>query len=596
MGQIRAGKVLGAGILVDLMAASRTSPRKPVSGYQWLVLLASPLLAAVFSLIYGLSPGEYEVGLTRVAWAAGFVILLPPLVYLARTGRKVNPHSLGLFGVLGVLFCLVATYFFFARDYVSFPADTLIWSESEFVSDIHKFQVGYPIFSEPSNNDSFIYPPGAQLLTYGLAHLTLHPNAIPVYRGIQVFFTLLAVWVGLLCCRRISAPGAGLMLYALPPLLFLIATNKLTNPFVQFLHNDALTQLITAIAFWLLLRYIQAPSTAVLAMMAVLPAAGFWVKQSLVIWAGFYCIHLALFDRQRSVKKVVGFGIVSFGLLGLNYGVGLLLWGQPFVYWLFTVLREHGVDPLRSWDHARDVWFYYVILAVGAAALLRRGTSLASPFLISFALLATETYTSGIAYMLNHIGPGCFLAGVWFIAAIPRLWEGKDASWFGAIGRVALVPPTLYFLSVMRLPIPVFSEDIRRYVAEIENEFAGHDPSEVMLDSGSWVYFNGKAVVQDRVAPIGDQAFSAMTDLAATRERFASGHYKKLLFHGFDSPQWWYDGVGLPRSTGLREAVLKGYREVRRIRKVERPAVSPLIIQRVESAYLLGEVTVFERR
>jgi len=563
----------------------------------WLILLLAPVLAAAVCLIYSFSPGQYATGFLRTGVLFGSVIAGPALVYWIRKRRQADPHVLALTGVLSVLLCLVATYCFFLTDYVTYPADSLIWSESEFVSDIHKFQIGYPIFSNPSNNESFIYPPGAQLLTYFLAHLTLHPYSIPVYRAIQVFYTLLAVWIGLLCCRRILASEAGFIRYAMVPLLFLIATNKLTNPFVQFLHNDALTQLLTIVAFWLLLRYIQQPSMLVLTLMAILPAAGFWVKQSFAIWAGFYCIHLALFDRPRSIRKVAVFGLVSFGLLGVNYGAGLLIWGQPFVYWLFTVLKEHGVDPERSWEHARNVWFYYVILAVGATAILRRSNfrDLLSPLLISFTLLAIETYTSGIAYMLNHMGPGCFLAGVWFVAALPKLWKGTDASWVGATGRVLLVPPVLYFLSVMRLPIPVFSDDTRRYVAEIEREFAGHDPSTILLDSGSWVYLNSKAVVKDRVAPIGDQAYSALTDLSDTRKRFETGYYEKLLFHGFNRSQWWYDGTGLPKSTGLRKAVLKGYREVRRIRKAEHPELPPLIIQRVESVFLFDEIAVFER-
>ena len=36
-------------------------------------------------------------------------------------------------------------------------------------------------------------------------------------------------------------------------------------------------------------------------------------------------------------------------------------------------------------------------------------------------LLIVEVYTSGVAWMLNHIGPASLIAGVWFLAGMLRI-------------------------------------------------------------------------------------------------------------------------------------------------------------------------------
>ena len=46
------------------------------------------------------------------------------------------------------------------------------------------------------------------------------------------------------------------------PVLFLVATNTITNPYVYNLHNDALAQLLTVLGFHLLLVYLASPEPA----------------------------------------------------------------------------------------------------------------------------------------------------------------------------------------------------------------------------------------------------------------------------------------------------------------------------------------------
>ena len=70
---------------------------------------------------------------------------------------------------------LAASYFFYASYYIALPADIVIWSESDYVNDILKFRLGYPIFTAQVNNESFTYVPGSQILTYFFARTAGRP-------------------------------------------------------------------------------------------------------------------------------------------------------------------------------------------------------------------------------------------------------------------------------------------------------------------------------------------------------------------------------------------------------------------------------------
>ena len=50
--------------------------------------------------------------------------------------------------------------------------------------------------------------------------------------------------------------------------------------------------------------------------MALIPAAGFLVKQSLAIWAPLYCVYLLFFDSPRSLLRLMAFGVATFASLG----------------------------------------------------------------------------------------------------------------------------------------------------------------------------------------------------------------------------------------------------------------------------------------
>lgn len=565
-----------------------------------LALLSAVPIAFIIQYINLTFSGQPEKVVIIVGILFGGILGVPAGGYVLVKRRQANPGMLGLlvFAVITVL--LVSIYLFWVSGYVRFPADILIWSESDFVNDILKFRVGYPLYSLQINNDSFTYVPGPQLITYFFAWLSGNPTSITVYRMIQVGYTLLATLLAALSGRIIlemSGEQSSFSKWKLwsmiwVPFLFLAATNSITNPFVHDLHDDSLAQLASVFAFYLLLRYIQHREKSVLGLMALFPAASFLIKQSLITWAFMYCFYLAIFDRPLKLKKLLLFAVVSFGLIGVVLIGSYLIWGAPFFYWVFSVLGSHGVSPLRSFQHLLVVWPFYTIGIVGGYILLREKNyfKLLSPWLIWLLIILSETYTSGIAWMTNHIGPGSLIAAIWFVAALPKLWSivtGFQAKVFGFQDwiRSGMVLTIFCFLfsgvGVFRIPLPALSSDAYRYIAQIEQQFAGQPANRVLLDVGSWVYIKDQVIMKDRAPSIGERGYSETGDFSGMIQRLNQHFYSKILVRNLDSPDFWYENYLWPKPSGIKQALLDNYHVVGKINGVEG-----------SDNYLLGDISI----
>jgi hypothetical protein len=555
-----------------------------------LMLAVLPLVCAgVISLMMGPIAQWQGVGSERSILVVAVFLL--GLVVASLVGclilRRLRPQPGELAAVLlaAIAVVLVGIYLYWVRSLLDFRADFLLWSESDFVNDILKIRVGHPIFSAPANLESFHYPPATQLLTYGIARLSGHATSIPLYRVVQLGFAIMAGLIGVLCVRRILQLGSGAgrvrarVVWVWAPVLLLAATNQQTNPYVHLLHDDALALLISAVAYWLLLEYAISRQIRYLAVMALLPAAGFYVKQSLAIWALLYCLYLIAFDRPRSIRRAALFGLVTFGVLGAGVGLGQLIWGPDFQYWIFTVLGHHPVSPLRSFQHLLDTWTYLAAGLVGGCILLARApdTRLLGLWVVGLGLFAVEIYTSGVAWMLNHIGPGCLLLVCWLLAGLTAAWSALP-QWTERLSTPirwvvtgSLAASATLFASGMafvRLPRPGLPPDAERYTSAIEREFGNGSPERTLLDMGTWVYLASGTVMKDRSASAGEAGFSGTADFSGMLGRIRTKRYEKILVRDLNSPQFLYDYGLWPRSSGVRQALLENYVEVRRIPKV----------------------------
>ncbi|HEU4632225.1 MAG TPA: phosphatidate cytidylyltransferase, partial [Gemmatimonadaceae bacterium] len=279
--------------------------------------------------------------------------------------------------------------------------------------------------------------------------------------------------------------------------------------------------------------------------------------------------------------------------------VGLLVWGEPFRYWVIDVLGSRGVSPLRSAQHLLASWVYVAGALLAALALIR-GPSwrvLLAAWVVWLVLFTTEAYTSGIAWMLNHLGPGSLIAAVWIATALTTLAtdlgggleERSPEAWVRAAG-VAVVGVLLPAgIDAARLPTRVFGDDATRYVTAIEREMAD-DPARTLLDVGSWVYLRDGIVMKDRAATIGDRGYAATGDFSGMIRRLDERRYRKILVRGFAADDSWYDEPFWHVRSGIRAALERNYVEVGRI-----PAVQTLE-NGAGMRYLFREVSILVPR
>src|SRR5262245_58225574 len=550
-------------------------------------LAGAAAIAAFIFAVHSLLPDRSETAVGVSGAGLAVLMTLPAAMHVLRLRNAADPLRTSILAVLGVLMVLAGVYLYRAMTQVLFPADIFIWSENDFVNDIIKLRVGYPLYTAQQNNDSFTYVPGAQVFTFVLASFAGKAASIPTYRMIQLAFTLGAAALSVWCCRQLVALDSRservdgrvwTPVWVLMLLLF--ASNSVTNPFVHNLHNDALAQLVTVAAYAVLLAYARTRRPSWLIAMAVVPIAGFLVKQNLILWTFVYGFYLLLFDRPRSIQR--GAAVCGAGLAGIAavLGVSYWRWGEAFFYWTFTVLGSHGVSPLRAFQHVFDTWSFYAAGLIGGATLLRGrfDRRLIGCWLVWLIVMLAETYTSGIAWMLNHIGPGSLMAGVWFAAALPSLSKvvnggqttvrSRLTDWAPLTAGVAVLLLTFSGFGFIRIPISPVPRDAYRYARDIEQEFQGVGASNVLLDFGSRVYVNDGVVMKDRAPSIGERGFSQTGDFSALHQRLSERRYAKILVRNLHSPIFWYDHSVWRQSSGIRDALLQNYREVRSIKGV----------------------------
>jgi hypothetical protein len=553
-------------------------------------MLVATVAAGRIRAMHAAWPDQPERVVQTAALGAGLYIALSVAVYLAVARKRAIPGRAGLLVLAGVATTFAAFYLTWVSYYLDFPADILIWSEGDFVNDIVKFRIGYPLFTSQVVNDSFTYPPGSQFTTYAFAWLFGAPDSIPMYRRMQICFSVGSAAVAVCCYWRLRqlagilhTPSAVLWgMFALP-LFFLMATNSVTNPFSYNLHNDALAQFVAVLSYGLLLDYVSRRSKLTLVLMALVPAVGFFVKQSLGIWIPLYGLHLLFLDSPRSLGRVAGYAVGACAGMGLLLGGCFVAWGRPFWYWTVTAMSSKDVSPLRSFQHLLDAWPYYAAGLLAGFVLLRgvNASRLRGPWVIWLLFLLTETYTSGIEWLLNHMGPGCLIAGIWFLAALTRVWPDRlpagarapAVAWMRAACSVALVGLALAGFGLVWMPTNPLPSDANRYLEEIEREYVGLPHNQVLLDvGGDWIVGKEGIVLKDLAAGVGVRGSSrAGGDFSGILGRIRARYYKKILVHNLDAANFWYDDSSRwwREPSGIRQALRDHYQEVGKIKAVQ---------------------------
>jgi hypothetical protein len=502
------------------------------------------------------------------------LILLGVVLTLARAPQLLSLPR----GTVGVLFLAVVVAAFAGiharqmKEMILLRADLVNWSETPFVDNIIRFRAGQPQFTPPADANANLYTPGASLLTYAIARFLFLPITVPHLRLLQHLYIVVAVWFAALSGRdilRICCPENRftiLWLLVWVPYLYLIATNPVTGVFVPLLHNDAAALMINAIAFWLLIKHLRTGKDHWLIPMALIPALGYWVKQKEAVWLGLYVIYFLLAGNLR-MRRIVVFGVIACLLVGVSIGLCYALWGQAYVFWTFQVPSALHVALNKTLEQLADSAWYLLPGLVGGVLVLR-GSAFQKLFPVWACwlfLVFSETYTSGIAFRPSHLAPGTFLASLWLLVGLTRIWSkdsilGKDEE--PALGwlRMVLVGSSIVFILAgygFGDRSSLVPGGMNRYIAAIEEQVGSLPRDRVLLDFGSWIYLPTNVVMKDRAPSIGNLTATHTTDFASTLNRIRNREYARILVHKVRG------GTGLSWDARISDALAENYREIK---------------------------------
>lgn len=531
-----------------------------------------------------------SIGISLFYLVALFILL----GILAKRGIiEISFEMIIISGLISVASIMVFSTIYQLSAYLSLPVDLLSFSESPFVNDILKLRMGVSIYTSPLDNNSYPYTPGAQILTYLISTALGQGDSIPFFRMVQFSFVVLAAVMAASLTDLLAHRGLSNGEYRNRPLwivvwflfLFLLTTDPQFNLYTQSLHNDGLALLITITGFWLIVKFSLSPKKWLLVMMAILPALGFLVKQNQLMWIGLFTVYLLgarLLNLQSKIswKQILFFGFSSIALVIITIGICYLIWGVNFQYWIFQALGDKQVSIPRSFEHL--FWGgVYAVMGLFAGWLLVFRKFSKEMFILWFIwglLFTIEVYTSGLGFTANHMGPGIVIAGSWFFVGVLKIWpkEEESTSWpqFVIQEVIAVTIVILLFadLGFVRNPINPVPEDFIRYVDQIEAEFQALPAENVLMDWGTWIYFRENVVMDDRAASVSlhvgiNQPQINHSMLEKTIERITNKSYDKILARQLDTGATAYDFQD--RGSGVKDAILNNYYEVRRIPEVE---------------------------
>ncbi len=528
--------------------------------------------------------GPYAVLTIAFAILCVFIVLCGQSV---KEARYLPQDAISIAVLISAGIAMVLATAFQLAAYINLPVDLLSFAESPFVNDILKLRLGEAVYTPPQDNNSYPYTPGTQILTYLISSALGHRDSIPFFRAVQFSYVVFASIVATNVCALLARKCLSDVEYRNRPLwipvwflfLFLIATDSRFNLYTPSLHNDGLAMLVSLSAYWLIVKHSIAPRLWLLGAMSVLPALGFLVKQNQLMWAGIFFIYLIL-ASSVSWRQLWGFVVVNVILIAITVGGCYLLWGDPFLYWIFRALGDKQVSLVRSILNVTQAGGYLIMgLFGGWVLVLRPGSrTLATLWICWLLVFGIESYSSGIGWQANHLGPGIMIAACWFFIAIVKVWPtaGSGESWW--LYRAKELVAVSVFISLfgalgfVRAPLNPVPADFFRYVNNIEAEFKGIAAEKVLLDYGSWIYLRNNVVMKDRSATVAVQVGKNQPSinhamLAETIRRIENKTYDKILARQLDTEHNAYDFQN--RGSGVKAAILANYHEVSRIPAVQ---------------------------
>jgi Dolichyl-phosphate-mannose-protein mannosyltransferase len=430
---------------------------------------------------------------------------------------------------------------------IGYPCDLMMWSESPFMTNMMKLVHGMPIYTTPSDLNSYIYSPGLEYLTYtvlgplGLALDVRFCRAVNVLVGLAA-----ALIAGVLIVRVESDVHGGRRSWT----LFLVSA--CTAALIVFnsqtsdgLHPDNLHMLHAVLSCLLCYEALRSGSVALAAATIAIAGVGVAVKQPAALAPVGAAAALLLgrrWERRGTLVLVAALtGVAVFmiwfvlGDANRRFFILDVPTSQPILY-----ARALGLLDLFFRGH-RLLLFVAVPFAV--ATILRAAPEPGRRFLLAWGALGlAEVAPSGLAALkVLGVDNNFAVMALWLwlltgpaIGHVLTRWRPAGAGDPVPLLATGLLVVVLLSLLPMKVPPP---SDSYRYCDAILTAVGADLKAgrRVFLSAGTTPFIRdgSSAVLLDRNESLAEVWWAGKKDvLDAMMRRFADGDYDRLYFVG----------------------------------------------------------------
>ncbi|MGD0529745.1 MAG: hypothetical protein ABSE49_31705, partial [Polyangiaceae bacterium] len=436
---------------------------------------------------------------------------------------------------------------------ILFPWDLRMFSESTLLTDMLKMTAGHGPYTAPSDQNSYIYAPGLEYLTFALLRPLGAQLDIRACRAVTVLVGLAAAFVAGGVAVRLAEslgplPHRRAAHFVAASVAALVVFKSFT---ADACHPDNLYCLHAMLVIALCSGAVDRPSFGMAVVAVVVAGLGVAVKQTALPGAlGALIVVLGLCRRA--------FGLPRSALLAASSAVSVLLgawldfhgWGR---FWALEVPSHQTVEPERVFGLVAHVMtvphrILLVILFVPSVLYLAMRARDRAPMVLGpwLAVGVTEVLPSLASYFKvlgwwNNLTILDLWAALPIVAVVAHVVHAprEERPMVARAVAAGLLVTLLDALNPTRAwPRHGQFELGRALDAAVARDVA--DGQRVLVSTGSaaLVHAGVRDVPLDRVSSIAEREVARLDELTETKARFATRYYGKLYLIGEEAPTY----------------------------------------------------------
>ncbi len=533
------------------------------------------------------------------SWAAIVAVILTILVMEERRARPIKDQGSLLspaawFILIGALTVLLADVLGQMAARVRFPVDLLLWSEGPFVQDMIKLNRGRCPYSPAELNNSFVYNPGAPLITWAISRLCGRTTDLAFSRWIQVGFALVACGLAWVSTRALVRPLPGdapsdgpwlkpVVVWGLGLFVLAWGLNPITGPYLDLLNADALALLTGTAGLTALALRPRSDSSRWFLLATPVPMLALLAKQTGgVVWLGMV---LGVWIQERAVRAAARFGLVSGAYIAALV-LTLTVWSHGWwSFWTIKVLAKQPmvaeIGILMNRPVLPSLAPPMLAIAVAVAMERRRAFAVRGRTFLSMLLYATLLGGSALitTCKFGTLGANHWGVSALGIATLGTAVVGRALSSSNNHRMLKLAAPLGLLVAIglhHRMIRPQPGPEEYRSAALFRQVIAQTDLDKTLIDHGSLPYLERNIIPCDRSVPIYETVTGGVDHVDGTVNRIYSQKYRNIICHKYPQMGWYLQMQG---AIGIAYDVKAQFPGARR-----RSVVS----------HLLGDFVVFE--